>query len=178
MMNKQTEKIVLSGLFIAIGIILAPIFHSAGLGQSISPIHFPVLIAGIIVGWKYGLAIGLITPLLSSLMPFGMPLFPVATTMAVELAIYGLTIGFVYEKLKPFKERIFNIYLALIIAMVAGRLAGGITNVLILGIQGDSFTLNAFLTGYFVATLPGIVLQILIIPAIIEIYETKLEKRN
>lgn len=178
MMNKQTEKIVLSGLFIAIGIILAPIFHSAGLGQSISPIHFPVLIAGIIVGWKYGLAIGLITPLLSSLMPFGMPLFPVATTMAVELAIYGLTIGFVYEKLKPFKERIFNIYLALIIAMVAGRLAGGITYVLILGIQGDSFTLNAFLTGYFVATLPGIVLQILIIPAIIEIYETKLEKRN
>ena len=62
--------------------------------------------------------------------------------------------------------------------MVAGRLAGGFTNALIMGIQGNSFSLQAFLSGYFVLTLPGIVLQILIIPAIIEIYETKLEKRN
>lgn len=177
-MRKETEKIVLSGLFIAMGIVLAPLFHAAGIGSAISPLHFPVLLAGIIVGWKYALAIGILTPLLSFLMPFGIPDIVMALSMGVELAVYGFTIGFVYQHLKPFKTRLFNIYLALLTAMLAGRLAGGGATALIMGLRDTPYGLQAFLLAYFITTFPGIVLQILIIPAIIEIYESRLEKAN
>lgn len=178
-MKTQTEKIVLSGLFIAIGVIIPPLFHAAGLGIAISPMHFPVLIAGIIVGWKYGLAIGILTPLLSAaIMPQGMPLFPVATVMAVELGVYGLVIGLSYQYLKLFENKLINVYLALIIAMISGRIVGGALQALIVGLQGGSYGFKVFLTSYFVLTLPGTILQILIIPPIIGIYENKLEKRT
>lgn len=177
-MHKQTEKIVLSGLFIAMGIVLAPVFHSAGLGQAISPLHFPVLIAGFIVGWKYALAIGIITPLLSFLMPFGIPDIITAAQISAELAVYGLVIGLIYKFLKPFKTRLFNIYLSLIIAMLAGRIVGGAVTALTFGLQGSTYGFQAFLGAYFVGTFPAIILQILIVPAIIEIYENRLEKRN
>lgn len=177
-MKNQTEKIVLSGLFIAIGIIMAPIFHAADLGGVIAPLHFPVLIAGIILGWKYALAIGILTPMLSFLMPFGIPDIVRALAMAAELSAYGFVIGFVFQYLKPFKTRLFNIYLALIIAMLAGRLVGGAVTALIMGLQGNAYSFQAFLLAYFVTTFPGIVMQILIVPAIIEIYENKLEQRN
>ncbi len=179
-MKKQTEKIVLSGLFIALGVIIPPLFHAAGpgVGQLMSPMHFPILIAGIIVGWKYGLAIGILTPILSALMPSGMPFFPVATVMAAELGVYGLVIGLVYENFRPFKTGLLNIYLALIIAMLAGRIVGGSINAIIMGINGQAYGLKVFLIAYFVKTWPAILLQFLVIPPIIEIYENKLTQGN
>lgn len=137
-----------------------------------------MLIAGFIVGWKYALAIGIITPLLSFLMPFGIPDIITAAQISAELAVYGLVIGLIYKFLKPFKTRLFNIYLSLIIAMLAGRIVGGAVTALIFGLQGSTYGFQAFLGAYFVGTFPAIILQILIVPAIIEIYENRLEKET
>ena len=116
-MNKEIEKIVLTGLFIAIGVVLAPLFHSAGLGQVFSPMHFPVLVCGLLLGWKYGLITGLLTPLITSFMLQAPPLFPMATVMSLELAVYGLLSGLIYNKCSLFTSKIANVYVALIVAM-------------------------------------------------------------
>ncbi len=58
------------------------------------PMHIPVLLCGLICGWKYGILVGFILPLLRHTI-FGMPiLFPTGIAMAFELATYGFVIGF------------------------------------------------------------------------------------
>jgi riboflavin transporter FmnP len=177
-MRNQTEKIVLSGLFIAIGVILPSLFHAAGIGQQVSPMHFPALLAGVLLGWKYGLAVGLLTPLLSGLM-FGMPpLFPTATVMAMELGTYALVSGIVTEKIKLFKNPIHNIYLGLLLAMLAGRGVYGLSYALIMGINGQTYGFSLYLNSVLIQTWPGIILQFLIIPPIFVIYQKRITAQS
>ncbi|NLD26277.1 MAG: ECF transporter S component [Acholeplasmataceae bacterium] len=174
-MRNQTEKIVLSGLFIAIGVILPSLFHAAGIGQQISPMHFPALLAGVILGWKYGLAVGLLTPLLSGLM-FGMPpLFPTATVMSLELGTYALISGIITEKVKPFKNQIYNIYLGLLVAMILGRIVYGISYAVIMGISGETYGFRVYISSVLLQTWPGIILQFLVIPPIVVLYQKRLK---
>lgn len=168
-MRNNTEKIVLSGLFIAIGAVLPSLFHAAQIGHVVSPMHFPVLIAGVIIGWKYGLAIGTFTPIITSLM-FGKPLmYPDALAMSLELAAYGAIIGLVYKYFKVFKNDIFNIFIALIIAMVIGRIVGGLFYAIQTSITGETYTFTLFIEAFVIISFPGIILQLLIVPSIISI---------
>lgn len=164
-MKNQTKKITLSAMFIALGSILAIVFHSFDLGAVLSPMHFTVLIAGITLGYKYGLAVGIITPLINSIVFSMPPLFPVALGMALELGTYGLVIGLIYTYLKPFKLDILNIYFSLIISMIAGRLIFGVYNGFLLGIS--EFGFDKFITAVIIVPLPGIIIQLLTIPAIV-----------
>lgn len=166
-MNKEIEKIVLTGLFLAIGIILPPLFHSVQLGAIISPMHFPVLICGLMLGWKYGLICGLLTPLMVSVMFSVPPLFPVAAVMSVELGIYGLMSGLLYYKIIRLKNQTVRLYTALVIAMLVGRIAYGLTYALLFVLSLSEFAFTAYVTSLFVTGLPGIVLQILVIPGIV-----------
>lgn len=161
---KNTKKLVLSALFMALGIIL-PFFTGQipQVGSMLLPMHIPVLLCGFICGWQFGLAVGAITPLLRSAL-FGMPpMMPTATAMAFELAVYGLMTGILYNKL-PKKNG--NIYVSLLGAMLAGRVVWGIVCIPLYGIGGNSFSFQMFLAGAFVNAVPGIVLQIVLIPAI------------
>ena len=120
--------------------------------------HNPVLLCGLMCGWKYGALVGLIDPFLSGSLT-GMPhLYPVAVFMAAELATYGLVSGLLAKKFNPF--------VTLIIAMLCGRVSLGIAQFILMGMMGKPFALSAFLTGAFVTALPGIVLQLILIPAI------------
>ena len=132
------------------------------LGNALLPMHLPVLLCGLVCGPQYGLAVGLVAPLLRSLM-FGMPpLFPGAVGMCVELAMYGLAIGLFY---RLFPKRAGFVYLSLLIAMVAGRLAGGAFKLVLLGFgQLKTYSFAMFLSGYVTEALPGIALQIVLVP--------------
>ena len=134
------------------------------LGNALLPMHLPVLLCGLLCGPKYGLAVGLAAPILRSLM-FGKPvMFPGAVGMSVELAVYGLTIGIFYLLL-PKKNG--YVYAALLLAMVAGRLAGGAFKLVLLGLGTlKSYSFAMFLSGYVTEALPGIGLQILLVPLI------------
>jgi thiamine transporter ThiT len=82
-------------MFVALGLIL-PFFTGQipKVGSMMLPMHIPVLLCGLICGWKYGLMAGAVLPLLRSAL-FGMPpLFPTAAAMAFELAAYGFLSGF------------------------------------------------------------------------------------
>ena len=93
MKNSYIKKITLSAMFLAIGLVLPFLTGQIPeIGSMLLPMHIPVLLCGLICGWQYGGAVGLIVPLLRNLL-FGMPPMPGAVSMAFDLAAYGLIIG-------------------------------------------------------------------------------------
>ena len=166
--NKEIFKITLSAIFLALAFVLP--FMTGQIpqfGSMLCPMHIPVLLCGFICGWKYGLIVGLLSPLLRSLTLGMPPLFPTALCMSFELAGYGFIFGFVYNLFA--KKKIF-IYISLFIAMIVGRIIWGISMFCCLGFDFNAFGLVSFWTGAFVNAFPGIILQIILIPIIIMIY--------
>lgn len=167
MMIKETRKLVISAMLLALGIVL-PFFTGQiqQIGNLLLPMHIPVFLCGLICGWQYGGAVGSILPLLRSFM-FGMPhLYPNAVAMAFELAAYGLFSGLIYEKCK---KNLLSIYISMLSAMLLGRLVWGGVQWLLLGINDTSFTLQMFFTGALINAVPGIALQLILIPAIMSV---------
>lgn len=163
--HAKTHKLVLSALFLALCLVL-PIVTGGipAIGNMLLPMHIPVLFCGLICGWQYGLVVGFVAPLLRSVL-FGMPpMYPVALAMAFELAAYGLIIGLVYALIH--KRGLAALYASLLAAMVGGRLIWGLAEVVLLGMAGNAFTLQAFLSGALLTAVPGIVLQLVLIPAV------------
>lgn len=158
---KSTKKLTLAAVFLALGLIL-PFFTGQiqEIGNKLLPMHIPVMLCGIVCGWQYGLLIGFITPLLRSFL-FSMPLFTNAIGMAFELAAYGAIIGVLYHKLTKTKLRI---YISLLTAMLAGRIVWGIASIIIHGIAQSTFTWQMFIGGALLNAIPGIVLQLVLIP--------------
>lgn len=164
-MNKTTQKLTLSAIFIAIGLVL-PFFTGQvpQIGNMLLPMHIPVFLCGLICGWPYGLAVGLILPLLRSF-TFGMPpVYPIALAMAFELATYGFVSGFLYGRSRW--QCMIALYRSLIAAMLCGRAVWGIAEVILLGMGGNAFTWQMFVSGALLNAIPGIVLQFVLIPAI------------
>ena len=101
-MNKiDVKKLVLSGFFLTLCLLLPFLTGQIKeIGDSLLPMHLPVMLCGLICGHWYGMAVGLCAPVLRGAM-FGMPpLYPSAIWMAPELAAYGFIIGFLYKKVK------------------------------------------------------------------------------
>ena len=168
-MNFKTKhtihNLALSAMFMTMGLVL-PFFTGQipQIGNMLLPMHMPVLVCGLICGGHYGLAVGFITPLLRSIL-FGMPvIFPKAVAMAFELAAYGALAGFLYSR-SPWKC-ILSLYSALLGAMIGGRVIWGCVMTVLMGLAGSSFTMKLFLTEAFLNAIPGILLQLIFIPAL------------
>lgn len=158
---KNRKKMILAAFFLALGLVMPFLTGQIPeLGNKLLPMHIPVIICGYICGWQYGLVVGFIVPLLRSVM-FGMPLLIKAVGMAFELAAYGAVTGILYQKLRKSKVRI---YISLLIAMIAGRLVWGAVSVIIYGIGGTAFSWQMFIGGAVLNAIPGIILQIVLIP--------------
>lgn len=132
-------------------------------GQALSPMHIPVLLAGFVCGPWWAMAVGLAAPLLRHVL-FSMPPLVTAAAMCFELAAYGLISGLLYRVLP---KTTGNIYVSLITAMLGGRIVWGCAMALIMGATGSAFTWAAFVAGAFTGAVPGIVLHILLIPVLV-----------
>ncbi len=170
-MNKKIRNLVLAALFLAMAFVLPFLTGQIPeIGSMLCPMHIPVLLCGFFCGWPWGLAVGLIAPLLRSV-TFGMPpLFPTAICMALELAAYGAVSGLMH-KLLPRKKP--YVYLSLITAMIVGRLVWGGAMYLCMGLTNGGFTLAAFLAGAVTNALPGIIVQIILIPILVMLLDKK-----
>ncbi len=165
-MNIRTRKLVWSSFFIILGIIFPQIIHMLGgqmLSSWISPMHIPVLLAGLTLGPLWGLIVGVVTPLFSTFLT-GMPpmMPPIFFMMAFELGAYGLLSGFLYSKLRK------NIFISLIISMLVGRVAFGFA----LLIAGPVFGFNPpfwmFMQGVVASAVPAVIIQLLFLPLFVE----------
>ena len=165
-MNSVVKKLVLSAMFLALCLVLP--FLTGQLqqfGKALLPMHIPVLLCGLICGWQYGLAVGAIAPILRSLIFAMPPLWPMAFSMAFELAGYGFMTGLMYKFL-PKKK--WCVYPNLIISMIAGRIVYGIVMFTLSGMFANiHYSFESLVTGTVIEGIPGIILQIVLIPVII-----------
>ena len=163
--RSRTHQLVLAALFLALAFVLPMITgHVPQIGNMLCPMHFPVLLAGFVLGGPWGLALGFIAPLLRSVL-FGMPpMYPIAISMAFELAAYGLVSGLVWRRVK---HTLPMMYAALVSAMVAGRLVWGAVRFVLAGLSGTAFPFSAFLSGALLTAVPGIIAQLILIPLIL-----------
>lgn len=165
----KTTKMILSALFVALAYLFPFLTGQiAEIGAMLCPMHIPILLCGFICGWQWGGAVGIAAPLLRSLTLGMPPLFPTAVCMAFELAAYGAFSGIIYRVL-PRKK--LYIYCTLIISMILGRLVWGAATFACLGIKGTAFSFSAFWAGAVTNAIPGIILQIVLIPIIVILTE-------
>ena len=168
-MKTTTKTLVLAALFLALALVLPFLTGQIPeIGSMLCPMHIPSLLCGFFCGWPWGLAVGLVAPVLRSMI-FGMPpMFPTAVCMSVELAAYGAVSGLLYSRLPRNKA---SIYISLLTAMVAGRLVWGAARFLCAGLDPSVFGISAFWAGAITTALPGIILQILVIPVLVMVLE-------
>lgn len=158
------KKSIITAMCVTLCVVLPMAFHSIpNAGSVISPMHIPVLLCGLICGWPFGLLCGLTGPLLSSFVT-GMPTMVFLPSMMIELAVYGAVSGLLMRLVRTNKVYT-DLYISLIAAMLLGRVVAGITRALIFTPGG--YTLALWASAYFVTSLPGIILQLALIPSLV-----------
>ena len=168
-MNHKVNKLVYASVFLALALALPFLTGQIPqIGAMLTPMHFPVLLCGYLCGWQWGAVVGFVAPLLRSVL-FGMPvMYPMAVCMALELATYAAVSGVLYRSLP--QKRGF-LYLSLAVAMISGRMVWGLARFLCAGLDINAFGLSAFWTGAVGMSVPGILLQLLIVPALVMVAE-------
>ena len=165
MKSNTLKKNVLSALFLALGLVL-PFFTGLipQIGKMLLPMHIPAMLCGFICGPVYGLIVGALMPLCRSAW-FHMPqLYPTAIAMAFELGAYGFISGAVFKLRKT--KGAASVYIALLLAILGGRVVWGIVMAVLLATQSTAFTFSMFAGSAFTTALPGIILQLILIPAV------------
>lgn len=158
-MNYKLKRLTYSAVALAAAMLLP--FLTGGdmkLGNMMCLMHIPILLCGFICGPIWGCAVGFSAPLLRFL-AFGKPqLMPTGVSMAAELFGYALIAGLLY---RIFPKKMPYIYLTLVLAMIGGRLLWALAQCLLLS---GGFTFKLFWFNGFANALPGIALQLALIP--------------
>ncbi len=174
-MKISIRNITLSAMFLAMGVMLPFLTGQIKeIGDTLLPMHIPVMLCGLVCGWKYGFIVGGILPFLRAVTVGMPPIYPNAVWMSAELATYGFVIGILYFSFH--KKQMWWLYCCLIISMVSGRIVWGIAKAVLIGIAGKAFTIQAFILGGIIDSLPGIALQLVLIPIIIKLKDIILER--
>ncbi len=157
------KKMVYTAICSALCVILPLAFHSVqNAGTIFLPMHIPVLLCGLICGWPYGLACGILGPCLSSLIT-SMPPAVMLPSMMVECAMYGCVTGLMMQYVRTGKTTL-DLYIGMVTAMAAGRVIAGFAKAWIFGMVDAPF---AWVTTSLVAGIPGIVIQLVLIPILV-----------
>lgn len=155
------RKSIITAICMALCVVLPLAFHLIPDGGTLfSPMHLPVFLCGLVCGWQYGLLCGLLGPVLSSFIT-GMPGIGYLPTMMIELALYGLVCGLMI-KLVHTGKKTTDIYISLLTAMVIGRILTGIIRAFVFA--PGSLSIQIWATSYFVSCLPGIIVQLVLLP--------------
>lgn len=175
-MKKRSDirKLTLAAMFLALAFVLPFLTGQIPqIGSMLCPMHIPMLLCGFFCGAPWGLAVGLLAPVLRSFVLGMPPMFPTAFCMAFELAVYGFVAGWFHNKL-PKKK--YYVYVSLLCAMVLGRIVWGIVMFACMGLNASNFGFTAFVTGAFTNAIPGIMLQIVLVPILVILLDKNSEK--
>ena len=178
-MKKQNNLInlALAAMFLALAFVMPFLTGQIPqIGSMLCPMHIPVILCGFVCGGPWGLVVGFVAPLLRSLTLGMPPMYPIAFAMAFELAAYGFVSGILY---RAFPKKNGYIYCSLIISMIVGRLVWGAVQFVCMGLDASRFGLSAFWAGAVANALPGIILQIVLIPVVVMLLKkTKIINKN
>ena len=163
-MQSRYRKLVFAAMCLALALVLPFLTGQIPeIGAALSPMHIPALLCGFICGPVWGGIVGVAAPLLRHLL-FGMPPLMAAIPMAFELAVYGISAGVLYRLLP---KKVPFLYVALIGAMIDGRIMWGIVKLIMSVAQASEFTFAAFIAGAVSGAIPGIICHIILVPVIV-----------
>ena len=169
MKKKTVLSITYSAMCIALAMVLPLITGNVPrIGNMLCPMHIPVLLCGFLCGPSWGFAVGAASPLLRSLIFSAPPFFPIAVAMAFELAAYGAVSGVLYRRLP---KSPWSLYASLLCAMATGRVLWGAVRFILAGLTGTEFPFSAFVAGAVTNAIPGIVIQLILIPLAVAVLE-------
>ena len=168
------RKLVVTAMLIALCVVLPLAFHQVPrAGSILLPMHIPVLLAGLVCGWKFGLITGITGPLLSTMITGMPPTMAIASLMSIELGVYGLVAGILTHFVRT-KSASLDLYICLIGSMLVGRVVAGIAQIVFFfnpayvdGVWTSNYTWALWTTSYFITSLPGIVIQLAFIPSVV-----------
>ncbi len=149
------KALMLNAALILAAALLPAVVHLLGLPvRLLLPMHWPVLLAGLVYGWRGGLLVGAASPLVSNLIS-GMPLPLIMPAMTLELAAYGFITGLLREKvgLSGLKS--------VALGIISGRIVF-VASVLIMSSYSGS--LGDYLRVALLPGLPAAVIQIALLP--------------
>ena len=163
--RNEIKKLTWCSIFLALAFVMPFLTGQIPqIGSMLCPMHIPVLLCGFFCGAPWGLVVGFVAPILRSFTLGMPPMFPTALCMAFELAAYGLVSGWLHNKLP---KRKVSVYVSLFSAMLIGRLIWGVVMFGSVGFDVSKFGFNAFLGGAILNAIPGIILQIVLIPILV-----------
>lgn len=150
------KQVLFIVVFTTLSVALPWFCHQFNLAGSIFlPMHFFVLMAGLLFGWRVGLVTGLLTPLIS-FATSGMPPVAILPTIILEVMAYGFFAGYL-------RERKIDLWLALILALVFGKAVLFFSAWILMPVNPVNYLYSAVKTG-----LPGILLQLALLPFLIK----------
>lgn len=172
-MRLYSQKMVLSALCVALGLIFPLLFHFfGGAGSIFLPMHIPVLLAGFLLGSRSGFLVGVLTPLLSAFLTSMPPLLPVMPIMVCELGVYGFAGGYFYHRRK------LSVLKSLLAALALGRAAAMAGAFLAVSLFSLELSPLFYVSGAIITGLPGIAIQLLLVPLLVDRLETMLKGRG
>lgn len=173
------RELSLGGLFIALGVVIPMAFHAFGGGRAgpvFLPMYLPVLACAMLVSAPIAAAVGLLTPALSSALTGMPPILPTLPMMVAELTVMATLASLLHRRLR------LHALPAVVLALLSGRVVMGLMAVLLVsalpaGMQESlpeiMRTPPAYVAAATVAALPGLVLQIVAVPAVVALVERR-----
>jgi len=159
----KTYKLCISAVCLAIGFVLPFLTGQIRtVGNMLLPMHLPVMLCGFLCGSPWGAVVGFVLPFLRCF-TVGMPTLPLAIAMSLELASYGALTGLFY---KIFPKKVGYFYLSLILSMLGGRVVWAFGRMMVSGLFQVKFSFEIFLASGFATAFPGMILQIILVPAL------------
>lgn len=175
----RARELSLGGLFIALGIIIPVSFHAFGggkLGAVFLPMYLPVLACSMLVSPPIAAAVGLLTPVLSSALTGMPPILPTLPMMVAELVVMATLASLLHRRLR------LHALPSVVVALVAGRIvmalmAWLLVSALPVGVQESlppvMRTPLAYVAAATVTAVPGLIVQIVAVPAVVAIVERR-----
>lgn len=159
-----TTKTAATALAIVAAVALPQLFHAMGaasglgtaLGSAFLPMHLPIIFVGLVAGPAAGAIAGAAAPLVSFALS-GMPMLAMLPLMVAELCVYGLVAGLLRDIKLPAIAKV-------LIAQVAGRVAYSLAVAIAVLAFGRDMSIASIWTSSLVAGLPGIALQLALLP--------------
>ena len=166
MEESELKQIPLTALFAALAIVLPQFFHLLGLGAIFLPMFLPVTAGAMLLSWKFALTLALVAPvtswLITGMPPLVPPILPVITAELLVIALIASYLRF---------QRQLHVWIALIAAIIVDRLFLFVLVSVIAPLFGWKNPL--FSVGIVAGGLPGIALQLIVIPPVMHFIRDK-----
>lgn len=160
---------VMGSILLVLALVFPLLFHVVHLGSTFLPMFFPIALAGFLISPGIAALVGLMAPLLSSILTGMPPLYPpIAPLMAVEGLVLAAAIGLARKKFN------WGVYPSLIVGIVLQRSVMAIAVFFVaplFRLPGDIFTAGMLISG-----IPGIILQLIAIPPIVIGLEPRMKR--